>query len=762
MKPILTFLALLPLAASAAVADYNVIPRPDTVELTKGAPFILSGSTAILADGPEMQRNADMLSSYIREASGIELTPGGKGPYIRLKSDLSHANSEAYSITVCPDSIVINGASPAGTFHGIQTLRKSLPVEKTESVALPAGTINDFPRFEYRGALFDVSRHFFTVDEVKTFIDMMALHNLNTFHWHLTDDQGWRIEIKKYPALTEKASMRKETVIGRLPGKWDGRPHGGFYTQDQAREIVRYAAERYINVIPEIDMPGHMQAALHAYPELGCTGGPYDVWTEWGVTPEVLCAGNDSTLVFIKDVLNEIMDIFPSEYINIGGDECPKDRWKECPKCQARIKAEGIKAKNGFTAEQRLQGFITKYAYDIISARQRTMLGWDEILESDIPGDAIVISWRGIAGAIEGARRGNKVVLTPNTHLYFDFYQSKDQQLEPFAIGGFTPVEKVYSFEPVPRELNDEQKKLVIGCQANLWTEYILDFPQVQYMELPRMAALAEVQWTAPEKKDFESFKDRIPAMFSIYDNLGYNYAKHLSDISARYTPDHKKKALRTHFSTLKGSSIFYTTDGSEPDMNSKPYKGPFNISESGIIKAAAFRNGAKSRTLCDTIEVNKASFSKISLKHSPDPNYSFAGAPTLIDGISGNGNYRTGRWLGFINNDCDITIDLGRKTQLNELAFNCCIFQCDGVVDASGVVVRASKDGKKYNTVASHSFGEIDRAKEFGTATHTVALDGGEYRYINIVISPTAALPAWHALANSPAFLFVDEITLR
>lgn len=765
MKLLSTLLALVPLAAGAATADYNVIPQPNTIEAQQGAAFVLGSDVTILADGAEMQRNAGVLAGYIKEATGVSVSvnDAAAARYIRLVANLSDKNAEAYTISVSADSMVINGASAAGTFHGMQTIRKAIPVGESQ-VEFPAAKVYDYPRFDYRGAHFDVSRHFYNIEEVKTFIDMMALHNLNQFHWHLSDDQGWRIEIKQYPLLTERASMRKETVIGRLPGKWDGVPHGGFYTQEEAKEIVAYAAERYINVIPEIDMPGHMRAALHAYPELGCTGGPYDVWTEWGVTPEVLCAGNDATLTFIKDVLNEIMDIFPSNYINIGGDECPKDRWEECPKCQARIKAEGITAKNGFTAEQRLQGFITKYAYDVVSARGRQMLGWDEILESDIPGDAIVMSWRGNDGAIEGARRGNKVVLTPMSHMYFDFYQSKDTQLEPFAIGGYLPVETVYSFEPVPSVLNEAEKQLVIGCQANLWTEYILNFAHVQYMELPRMAALCEVQWTAPEKKDYASFKNRMPAMFAIYDNLGYNYAKHLFDINATYTPNPATKSLDVDFSTLKGSKIYYTFDESEPTMESTPYTGKFSIDRDVIVKAAAFTaNGVKSRTLCDTISVNKATFAAVTLNTKPAPNYTFAGAPTLVDGIAGNGNYRTGRWLGFYGDDCDVTIDLGKATEVNSLSFNTCVFQCDGVVDASKVVVKASKDGKKFKTIAEESYGEIEKDKEFGTITHEIALDGKKYRYINVIITPVDAMPDWHQYyPGSPAFVFVDEISVK
>lgn len=750
---------------AGSVACYDVIPLPDVVEKTNSPAFILDSHSTIVAQGEEMEKNAALLAHYIRRSTGISLgvnTAGAKP--IVLRSSLRNDNAEAYSITVCADSVVINGASPRGLFYGVQTLRKSLPATGATSVELPAVRITDAPRFSYRGAHFDVSRHFYTVEEVKTFIDMMAMHNLNTFHWHLTDDQGWRIEIKKYPKLTTIGSVRKETVIGRNPGKWDGKPVGGFYTQEQAKEIVRYAAERYINVIPEIDLPGHMTAALAAYPHLGCTGGPYEVWTQWGVTPEVLCAGNDSTMLFIKDVLNEVMDIFPSQYIHIGGDECPKTRWHECPKCQARIKAEGITAKGRFSADDRLQGYVTRFAYNVIKERGRVMIGWDEILESDIPADAIVTSWRGDAGAIEGANRGNKVILSPNTHLYFDFYQTTDTELEPFAIGGYLPVEKVYSFEPVPNELKGEKAKLVVGAQANLWTEYIKTFKQVQYMELPRMAALAEVVWTKAAKKDFASFRARIPALLRLYDAMGYNYAKHLADVSATYTPDPATKSLRTELFTLDGRTIRFTLDGSEPTELSPAYEGKLNITADAILKAASFgTSGDKSRTLCDTISVNKASFCNLTLNVPPHRNYTYRGAPTLVDGLSGNGNYRTGRWLGYSGNDLDVTIDLGKVMQVSEVSFNCNIFSCDGVVDAAAATVSVSTDGKKFQKLCEESIPEVDKSRNFGISTHRIAAKKAKKaRYVNVVIKSVRKLPDWHNLPGAEGWVFVDEISVK
>ena len=642
-------------------ASYQVIPLPNSIVSNQGEPFVLQQGVSIRCDAA-LQTEAQLLSQYIKQSTGIAVEPNGKGTPIVLHASLSHANREAYRITVYADSIVINGASAAGTFRGITTLRKSLPQSPSQQVTLPAVTITDAPRFAYRGMMFDVSRHFYGVDEVKQFIDMLALHNMNTFHWHLTDDQGWRIEIKKYPRLTEVGSMRTQTVIGRNPGKWDGVPHGGFYTQEQVRDVIRYAAERHIEVIPEIDMPGHMRAALAAYPHLGCTGGPYDVWTQWGVSDEVLCVGNDSTMQFISDVLNEIIDLFPSQYIHIGGDECPKIRWKECPRCQARIAREGITAKGKFSADDRLQGYVTRFAYNVIKQRGRTMIGWDEVLECDVPSDAIVTSWRGDAGAIDGARRGNRVILSPNTHLYFDFYQSKETQFEPFAIGGFIPVERVYSFEPVPKQLNAAESALVLGAQANLWTEYIPTFSQVQYMAMPRVAALAEVLWTDARHKNYNDFLDRVPALFATYDALGYNYARHLADISPKYTPKTDAHALEVTLTTLKGRTIHYTLDGTKPTEQSPVYTRPFTIGASSILRAVSMAGGKLSRELVDTVTVNGvATFCPVTFNSQPNENYAFDGAPTLTDGLVGNGNYRTGRWIGFVGNDCDVTIDLGK-----------------------------------------------------------------------------------------------------
>lgn len=519
--------------------DYQIVPLPKEIKggTTGNTPFVLMQSTRIVypKHNKQMQRNAEFLSEYVKDVTGYGLKIGTrkiKSPAISLTLGLQSSNPEAYSINISEAGIQIQGASEAGVFYGIQALRKSMPIGKYAQIEFPSVEINDYPEFGYRGALLDISRHFFTKEEVKEYIDMMALHNMNRFHWHLTDDQGWRIEIKKYPELTSIGSQRKESQNGYYENhervlKFDGIPHGGFFTQDDIKEVVAYAAERYITIIPEIDLPGHMVSALASYPELGCTGGPYNVWTHWGISEDVLCAGNEKTYQFLTDVFDEIMELFPSTYIHIGGDECPKTRWAQCPKCQAKIKAEGIKSDDKHTKEEYLQSYVMKYMSYYLSEHGRKIIGWDEILEGEAAPGATIMSWRGEAGGIEAARLGHDVIMVPNNYLYLDYYQSKDYESEPYyAIGGYNPVDKIYNYNPLPASLNETEKAHIIGVQANLWTEYIKDFKQVEYMILPRWGAVAEIQWTGGAK-DYPAFLKRLDKFVKLYQAKGYTYAKH-------------------------------------------------------------------------------------------------------------------------------------------------------------------------------------------------------------------------------------------
>lgn len=749
------------------VANYEVVPMPLEINTTQQASFLLkSGVTVYYPAGNEkMQRNAEFLASYVKAQTGIELQvqagEGGKEGIV-LQLGLANDNPEAYQLKVDASQVVISSPSEAGVFYGIQTLRKAVDVAEGSNVELPAVEIKDQPRFGYRGMMLDVGRHFFSMDEIKTYIDMMALHNINRFHWHLSEDQGWRIEIKKYPKLTEIGSMRKETVIGHNSGKYDGKPYGGFYTQEQAKEIVAYAAERYITVIPEIDLPGHMQAALAAYPELGCTGGPYEVWTQWGVSDNVLCAGNDQTIQFIKDVLAEIVEIFPSEYIHVGGDECPKVKWSTCPKCQARITALGLKSDNKHTKEERLQSYVIHEAEEFLNSKGRKMIGWDETLEGGLAPNATVMSWRGEAGGIEAAKQHHDVVMTPNTYLYFDYYQSKDTETEPMAIGGYLPIERVYSYEPMPKSLSPEEQKYIVGVQANLWTEYIPDFKQVQYMVLPRMAALSESQWCAPEKKNYEAFLQRVSRLVNIYAKNGWNYATHIFDVMLDLKPNTETGTLDAVARTIDNAPIYYTLDGSEPTTASEKYTDVIKIDKPCTLRTVAIRPSGSSKITKDEISFSKSSMKPITMLQPINKQYEFSGATVLVDGMTGNMNYKTGRWIAFYTNDLEAVIDLKEATEISSMTLHTCVEKGDWIFDTRGITVSVSDDNQTFKEVASEAYPAMKESDPNQIYTHELKFDPVKTRYVKVKALSEQKIPSWHGGKGNPGFLFVDEIILN
>ena len=773
MKPLLKWTGCLAAGllascqSSVEQADYQVIPMPHEIVAAQGTPFVLKSGVKILypEGNAQMQRNAELLAEYLKTATGkdfaVEAGTEGKNAIV-LALGVDNKNPEAYELKVAGEGVTVKGATEAGVFYGIQTLRKSLPVAVGANISLPAVDIKDAPRFAYRGAHFDTSRHFFTVDEVKTYIDMLALHNMNRMHWHFTEDQGWRIEIKKYPKLTEIGSKRSETVIGKNSGKYDGVPHEGFYTQEEAKEIVKYAAERFITVIPEIDIPGHMQAALASYPELGCTGGPYEVWKMWGVSEDVLCIGNDQSLKFLEDVFAELIEIFPSEYIHIGGDECPKVRWAQCPKCQARIKQLGLKSDAKHTKEERLQSYVISHVEKFLNEHGRQIIGWDEILEGGLAPNATVMSWRGEGGGIEAAKQHHDVIMTPNTYLYFDYYQSKDTDNEPLAIGGYLPVERVYSYEPMPKSLTPDEQKYIKGVQANLWTEYIPTFSHAQYMVLPRWAALAEVQWSAPEKKDYANFLSRLPRLIQWYDAEGYNYAKHVFDVTAEFTPNTTDGTLDITLNTLDDAPIHYTLDGSEPTAASPRAEGVVKVKENAVFSAKALRPTGDSRVLTEKICFSKSSMKPIVANQPVNNQYKFKGESTLVDGLKGNGNYKTGRWIAFFKNDMDVTIDLQQSTEISRVALSTCVEKGDWVFDARGLTVEVSADGKNFTKVASESYPAMKEDDKNGVYPHELTFDPVQARYVRVIAPTEQSMPAWHGGKGSPAFLFVDEIEIN
>jgi hexosaminidase len=491
--------------------------------------FSISSQTKILinSESPEMHKVTSNLSQQLENLYGLKNklffsgAPEKKSIFIKLNTGLS-ISKEAYNLTVSPKGILLEAPSVSGLFYGIQSLKQLMPPIKQNlsEVVIPAVEIKDTPRFPWRGLHLDVGRHFMPKDFILKFLDYMAMHKLNTFHWHLTEDQGWRIEIKKYPRLTEVGSIRKETLVGHFGSKsYDGTPAGGFYTQEEVKEVVAYAADRFITVVPEIEMPGHSLGALAAYPEFGCTGGPYEVATTWGVFDDVYCAGKDTTYTFLQDVLSELIPLFPGEYFHIGGDECPKTRWQKCPLCKQKMKEEGLKT------EHELQSYFVQRMEKYLNENGKKLIGWDEILEGGLAPNAAVMSWRGDKGGIAAAKEHHFVVMTPGEFCYFDHYQA-DPQNEPLAIGGYLPLKKVYSYEPVPATLSDEDAKYILGAQGNLWTEYIKIPEQVEYMAYPRAAALSEVIWSPKGPKDFENFKIRLNRLTKLYDILGINYCK--------------------------------------------------------------------------------------------------------------------------------------------------------------------------------------------------------------------------------------------
>ena len=747
-------------------ANYQVIPLPQEIVEENGKGFLLNKNTSIVYTGDAaMKRNAELLAGYIKESTGLDLkvTDSPTAGAITLAVGEVGDNAEGYTLTVNREGVNISGASAAGVFYGMQTLRKSLPITQGGEIVLPAVTINDYPRFAYRGAHLDVSRHFFTTDSIKRFVDMLALHNLNRFHWHLTDDQGWRIEIKKYPKLTTVAAERDETVIGRNSPEYDGQHYGPFfYTQEECREIVAYAAERHITVIPEIDLPGHMQAALAAYPEYGCTGGPYEVWKMWGVSDNVLCAGNDATLSFIEDVLSEVIEVFPSEYIHIGGDECPKTQWEKCPKCQARIKALGIKGDDKHSAEMYLQSFVINHAEKFLNSKGRQIIGWDEILEGGLAPNATVHSWRGVEGGIEAAKQGHDCIMSPTTFMYFDYYQTKYTDNEPLAIGGYVPVEKVYSFEPVNDTLPAQVQKHIIGVQANLWSEYIPTYSHVEYMELPRMAALCEVQWCKSENKDYNSFKQRLLPLFDLYDRMQYNYAKHILDIEEEFGIDTEKGVVTVTLKTLDNLPVYYTLDGSEPTTASAKYNGTLEINQSCTLKAKGIGKRGETRLFSEEITFNKATAKPIRLLQPIHKNYTFKGDMTLVDGLKGNPNYRTGRWLGFCLTDLEAVIDLKQQEEISSLKFNTSVDKGDWVFDVQGITVSVSDDGENFTDVFDRTYPDLTAEDENRIYEHKVEFAPVTARYVKVKALSDRDMPAWHPAVGYPAFIFVDELEIN
>ena len=742
-----------------------IVPYPNHLETGRGTYRVTD--RPVTCDSRTDERTQRAVVGF---AARLATVTGGTNPVtvadevpasgIRFVTDES-LPAEGYELNVDGEGIEVRASQFPGFLYALQSLEQLLPaaVYGTEPAPdaaweVPCVKIADAPRFAYRGMHLDVARHFFSVDEVKRYIDVMAIHKLNTLHWHLTDDQGWRIEIKRYPELTAVGSIRKATVVRKEWGTYDGTPYGGFYTQDEIRDVVKYAADRGVTVIPEIDLPGHMLAALTAYPELGCTGGPYEVWGRWGVADDVLCPGREKTFEFLEGVLTEVMELFPSEYIHIGGDECPTVMWKKCPHCKARMKAERLKR------PRRLQNYATARVEKFLNAHGRRLIGWDEILEGEVTPTATIMSWRGAEGGIKAAKMGNHAIMAPTTHCYLDYYQTRDTAGEPLAIGGYLPVEKVYSLDPYEMLTADEQR-CILGVQANLWTEYVLSDEHLEYMLLPRLAALSEVQWCLPETKDWNRFIGSF-RMDEIYSQMGYEFAKHIFGVTASYAVDPEKGGVVMTLTTQGGAPIRYTLDGSDPTASSPLYKAPVTIGESCTFKAAALREGMQTPVYARKFDFNKATGRRIALNAAPTLKYTYGGASLLVDGYRGGPVYSNGAWIGFLNEPLDVTIDMQGAKPYSAVTVESLVEKGEWVFPPSSVGVYLSDDGSEFTEAALMSVPQETAGSPDGVKPFKVLFPETSARYLRVVARTVDPIPAWHGAAGQKAHMFVDEIIVE
>jgi hexosaminidase len=744
--------------------SYAIIPQPARLGVKPGQ-FEISGDTKILlaTNDEGMKTAAAHLASLLIKATGATFAPAEgseKKDAIHFQLDPTITHEEGYRLSVSPYEISIKAKTGAGAFYAVQTLRQLLHLEaetgKAEVLYVPCVEIDDAPRYLYRGLHLDVGRHFFPIDFIKKYIDLLALHKFNRFHWHLTEDQGWRLEIKKYPRLQEVAACRNETLVGHYndqPQRFDGQKYCGYYTQEEAREIVRYAAERFITVIPEIEMPGHAQAAVAAYPELGCTGKPVQVATKWGIFDDVYCP-NEATFKFLEEVLTEVLDIFPSTYIHIGGDECPKTQWKASPFCQNLIKQNNLKDEHG------LQSYFIRRIEQFLNSKGRQIIGWDEILEGGLAPNATVMSWRGTEGGIAAARQRHNVIMTPTDFCYLDYYQSQDPG-EPLAIGGYLPLEKVYGYEPTPSELTPEEARHILGAQGNVWTEYMKDGAKVEYMAYPRACALAEVTWSPKEVRNYDNFVGRLSHHLARLKAMGVNAANKIYDVKTSVSAGDGKSVFVSLSPKMEGVDLRYTLDGSEPAATSPVFEKPISIDKSCTLKATSFKDGNPAGNGAELVfEFNKATGKAIQLTHLPAEKYSGNGPGSLVNGVKGsNERYGGPEWLGFEGKDCEAVIDLGGETEIQRVMLR--FFEAKGqwIYPPKSIMVSVSSDGKKFKEVIKPIPSTAGVATTQMISEKRFVFDPVKATHVKIYVERFGIIPEKEQGAGHEAWLFVDEI---
>jgi hexosaminidase len=677
-----------------------------------------------------------------------------------------------YRLQINASGIQLQGNHPQLVFNGIQTIFQLASEKNASVIEFPYVSIMDKPRFQYRGMHLDVGRHFFPVSFIKQYIDWLAYHKINTFHWHLTEDQGWRIEIKKYPELTRVGAWRNGTIVGRYPGQSNtNQPYGGFYTQQEIREIVRYAADRYIEVIPEIEMPGHSSAAIAAYPNLSCfpqlptplpnsplsekskaemkNGRIKIVQETWGVFDDVLCAGNDSTFQFLQEVIDEVIPLFPSPYFHIGGDECPKAHWKKCPRCQQRRVDLQLKD------EHELQSYFVQRIEKYLNSKGKQMIGWDEILEGGLAPNAIVMSWRGEAGGIEAAKQKHRVIMTPGSPLYFDNGQRENE--DSVFIGGFNPIEKVYAYDPLPKELTAEEQKFILGAQANVWTEYMSNTKKVEYMVFPRIAALSEILWTPKRFQDWAFFEKRLLVQFKRYEKMNINFSPGFFDLRSSIIPTPDQKGVLWKVESKFKEPIIINFNNIDSIW---PYKDPQLIRTKTLATASTKVQGMN-MLLKQQFHVNKSTGKTISLANPPSKQYGGDGAFTLVNGVQNEkGLARSREFLGFSGTDCVATIDLGKTETIQTISIHSFEQKASWIHPPAGASIEISEDGSTFKSLDAPMETLTDNLKRVEKLVFR--FPSTNTRYLRITVKNLGTIPPRNAGAGNKAWLFVDEIEIE
>jgi len=760
------FLLLLACPLTLFAQQVSIIPQPVELKLNEGN-FSIDKNTTVQfnASQPALKPAVDFFLNAVKDISGIALQqnkPAAKKVEFILAAQTAF-KPEAYSLTVTPSLIQIKASSNAGIFYGIQSIMQTLPQVRTNAgLQVPCMQINDEPRFKWRGMHLDVSRHFFSADVVKQYINLMSMYKMNTFHWHLVDDQGWRIEIKKYPKLTSTGAWRvdqNDKVWGSRPQAKPGEAatYGGYYTQEQVKEIIAYAKTRNVTVVPEIEMPGHVASAIAAYPQLSCTQQPQLPLTggNYNNMSSNYCAGNENVFSFLQDVLTEVIALFPSTYIHIGGDEVDKGPWKKCERCQARMKKEGLKN------EEELQSYFIKRMEKFIVSKKRKMIGWDEILEGGLAPEATVMSWRGEAGGIEAAKMHHDVVMTPGSPCYFDHYQAGPEG-EPLAIGGFNTVKKVYDYEPIPKELSAEQHKYVLGAQGNVWTEYISTTEHLEYMVLPRMLALAETVWSPAATKNWNDFSRRLQFHFKAFDAKGLHYSP--GNFTVDIKPAAKNGKLEVAlFSEVPTASILYTTDGSMPTVSSAVYTQPIAVESTQTIRAVSVQNGKimNLQPVEQRFVMHKAVGANVQYAFAPSRSYMADGMNSLTDGVRGKSAVNK-FWHGFNKNNLVAMVDLGTEKNISRISLGCLQHYRDWIFLPTAVKFEISADGKTFTEVATVQNDVPVNTLALTIKDFKVTFAAINARYVRVTAFTLEACPKGHPGEGKPAWTFADELEVE